>query len=713
MDILLIDDEAPIRDCLTDFLQERGHGVVGCASAEDAMSEYERLFYPLIVVDICLTGMDGIEFCTWVRDQPDGHRHIILVATGKSGPENMQQILAAGADDFIAKPFSPEMLNLRFAVAEQMVKQVAERNKLEKELQREKDFISAVVETAPVLIVVLDQEGYIRQFNRACRNLTGYSLEMVQGETFMEVFLSEEERAKFKLSVANPKLIVPQYLLESEWTQQDQTQRSISWSFTPVLKEQGGLAYIIGAGMDVTERKAAEERLAFLAERDPLTKCYNRSQLHSILQKAVEEAHAGLSTVLLYIDIDNFKVINDTLGHTTGNRVLISLVHILRLATSPENIIVRFGGDEFLIVLHETSLAQANQVAERIRFQINDYLFNEEGKKFNMSASIGLFKVEKNTNGEEVFALAESACYAAKARGRNRVASYEPDKGKNSQLIDDSVWWTCIKDAIRKQHLELWFQPIVNIVSGKVEFYESLVRFRDKQGGIVTPQHFLPSVERSGGITMLDRYVIELALDTLLKHPTATLSVNVSEKSVNDPAFVDYIVGAFSQNGISPGRVIFEIPENVVINLQRVWQMLDLMKTEGFRFALDDFGAGFCSISYLKHLPVEMLKIDGSFIKNLAQQTMNQALVRSINEMGHILRLITVAEFVEDVETLEMLRELGVDYAQGYLFGKPGPQLSCEPQILGIKNCGKTGRLGASPSASQNVVPPDNTASHH
>jgi EAL domain-containing protein (putative c-di-GMP-specific phosphodiesterase class I) len=183
---------------------------------------------------------------------------------------------------------------------------------------------------------------------------------------------------------------------------------------------------------------------------------------------------------------------------------------------------------------------------------------------------------------------------------------------------------------------------------------------------------------------MLDRYVIELALDTLLKHPAVTLSVNVSEKSVNDPAFVDYIVQAFNRNKLSPGRIIFEIPENVVINLQQVWQMLDLMKTEGFRFALDDFGAGFCSISYLKHLPVEMLKIDGSFIKNLAQQDMNQALVRSINEMGHILKLITVAEYVEDVETLELLRELGIDYAQGFLFGKPNPQISVEPPNFAV-----------------------------
>jgi len=680
MDILLIDDESSIRDFLIDSLQARGHRVVGCASAEEAMSQYERLFYPLIVVDVGLPGISGIEFCRWVRNQPEGHRHFILVATGKTGREYLQQILAAGADDFMAKPFSPEMLKLRFAVAEQMVKQLADRKKLEQELQREKDFISAVVETAPVLLVVLDEKGCIWQFNRACRDLTGYSLEAVQGKTFMDVFLSPAEREKFLLDVANPNSVIQRYLLETQWTQPDLVQRSLSWSFTHVLKEQGGFAYIIGAGMDVTERRAAEERLAFLAERDPLTKCYNRSQLHSILQNAVEEAYAGHSTVLLYIDIDNFKAINDTLGHTNGNRVLISLVHILRQATSPDHIIVRFGGDEFLIVLHETSVEQANEVAEKIRSQINDYLFHEGGKDFNMSASIGLFKVEKNTNGEEVFALAESACYAAKARGRNRVASYQPDNVTSSRLIDDSVWWTRIKDAIRKQHLEIWFQPVVHIVSRKVEFYESLVRFRDEEGGIVTPQHFLPAVERSGGITMLDRYVIELALETLLKHPAVTLSVNVSEKSVNDPAFVDYIVQAFARNNLSPGRIIFEIPENVVINLQRVWKMLDLMKTEGFRFALDDFGAGFCSISYLKHLPVEMLKIDGSFIKNLGQQDMNQALVRSINEMGHILKLITVAEYVEDVETLELLRELGIDYAQGYLFGKPNPNIPAEPQ---------------------------------
>ena len=306
MDILLIDDDDWIRGLLVKFLGARGHSLAECSTAEEAMIQYGRLFYPMIVVDVGLTGISGIEFCRWVRKQPEGHRHFILVATGKDGAEDLKQILAAGADDFMAKPFSPEILNLRFTVAEQLVKHLAERKKLEQELQRERDFISAVVETAPVLIVVLDEEGHIQQFNRACREMTGYSLETVHGKTFMDVFLNPAEREKFQLDVANPNSVSQQYLLESQWTQPDLEQRSLSWSFTHVLKEQGGFGYIIGAGMDVTERRAAEERLAFLAERDPLTKCYNRSQLHSILQKAVEEAYAGHSTVLLYIDIDNF-----------------------------------------------------------------------------------------------------------------------------------------------------------------------------------------------------------------------------------------------------------------------------------------------------------------------------------------------------------------------------------------------------------------------
>jgi diguanylate cyclase (GGDEF)-like protein/PAS domain S-box-containing protein len=685
MDILLIDDDDWVRGLLVKFLEARGHNLTECSSAEEAMIQHGRLFYPMIVVDVGLTGISGIEFCRWVRKQPEGHRHFILAATARDA-EDLEQILAAGADDFMSKPFSPEILNLRFTVAEQLVKQLAGRIQLEQELKREKDFISVVVDTAPVLMVVLDEKGGIKQFNRACRDMTGFSLEHVQKETFMQLFLRPEEGKKFQVEVANPESAVQQYLLETEWTHPNLEQRIISWSFTHILKEQGGFACIIGAGMDVTERRAVEERLAFLAERDPLTKCYNRSQLHSIIQKAVEEAYADHSTVLLFIDIDNFKLINDTLGHANGNRVLITLVHILRLATSLENNIVRFGGDEFLIVLHNTSVEQANEAAEKIRTQINDYHFHEGGKDFNMSASIGLFELAKDINGEEVFALAETACYAAKARGRNRVASYQPDNVTSSRLIDDSVWWTQIKDAIRNRRLELWFQPVVNIASCKVEFYEGLVRFRDEGGQVVTPQHFLPSVERSGGMAMLDRYVIELAMETLLTHPAITLSVNVSERSLNDPAFVDYIVQAFAKNHLSPGRVIFEIPENVVINLQQVWEMLDLMKTKGFRFVLDDFGAGFCSISYLKHFPVEMLKIDGSFIKNLGGQPMNQALVRSINQMGHILKLITLAECVEDMETLGLLRELGVDYAQGYLFGKPAPHIPVEQQQL-AENC--------------------------
>jgi EAL domain-containing protein (putative c-di-GMP-specific phosphodiesterase class I) len=265
----------------------------------------------------------------------------------------------------------------------------------------------------------------------------------------------------------------------------------------------------------------------------------------------------------------------------------------------------------------------------------------------------------------------ESACYAAKARGRNCVEIYQPDGVATSRLIADSKWANQIKEAIREERLELWFQPVVHIASGRTEFYEGLVRFRDEHNEIVLPPVFLPSVERSGGILMMDRYIIGQAVAALSKIPEVTFSINVSGKSINDPSFVDHVIQLFANNNISPERLIFEIPENVMINLQQVWRMVDLLKAEGFRFALDDFGAGFCSIAYLKELPVDMLKIDGSFIKGLPGQPMNQALVRSLNETGHILKLHTVAEFVENQETLDILKEIGVDYAQGYFLGRP------------------------------------------
>ena len=675
MNILLVEDDDAIRSLLGEILSSRGHRVFGCASAEEAIAAYGKNFYHLMVLDVGLAGLSGIEFCRWVRSQPEGHRHFILVATGRYSPQDLQEILSAGVDDFMAKPFRPEIINLRFTVAEQQVKRLAEQNRLEQELKHEKETIFAVVETAPVLIVVLDQNGRIQRFNRACREVTGRPVESVQGQTFLEVFLSEEERDQLQLDFNTSPALSQRYPLETVWVTEDGGQRSIAWSFSEVSSTGGNGAQIICAGVDVTERRATEERLTFLAERDPLTKCYNRSQLRRVLQKATEEASQGASTVLLYMDIDNFKTINDTFGHATGDRVLTSVVLVLRQAMGQEDNIVRFGGDEFLVVLHRMTMPEARELAEKIRSQINDYLFREGGKDFNISSSIGLFKIEENINEEEVFTLVESACYAAKSRGRNRVESFQPDNVTISRLIVDSGWWTRTKEAIRKQRLELWFQPVVEIATGKVAFHEGLIRMRDEEGQIVSPQHFLPAVERSGGMSMLDRAVFQLAVETFCKNPGITLSINISEKSVKDPAFAEHIVQTFAQNHLSPNQLIFEIPENVVINLQEVWRMVNLLKMEGFRFALDDFGAGFCSISYLKHLPVEMLKIDGSFISNLVEHEMNSALVRSINETGHILKLTTVAEYVADLTTLKLLKSMGVDYAQGYLLGRPSPEL--------------------------------------
>ncbi|MDD5199558.1 MAG: EAL domain-containing protein [Terrimicrobiaceae bacterium] len=557
LDVLIVEDDPVTRALLDRLVRKRGHLTAPCESAEIALARLLEQYYPIILLDVQLPGMSGLELCRQLRAQPDGDQYYILVGTGNDKPEDLRDILDAGASDYVAKPYHPGFLNVRLTIAEKQVKEIAARKRLEHEL-------------------------------------------------------------------------------------------------------------------------------TFLATRDPLTKLLNRSQLEPALLAAIQATHEGRPAAVLYLDLDNFKVVNDTLGHDAGDRLLLALAALIKTTTRPQDELVRFGGDEFVVILIDAGIEQAMAVADRLREKLDEFRFLDSGMSFRVGASIGVAPVNALLTPAEVLVAADSACYAAKAHGRNRVELHRESDSEIAKLIADTNWATRIQEAMRDDSLELWFQPIVSAVDGTLLYQEALLRYMaPEQTIIVSPGAFLSSAQRSGQGEKLDRFVVHAAFKILADHPGLVLGVNLAAPSFNDSELIRHLESALSEYSVDPARLLFEITETEVMsNLDNAREVLGQMNAMGVKTALDDFGAGFSSLAYLKNLPIDFLKIDCAFIRDLTNNDFNQAILRAIREVARIRNIKTVAECVETREQYDLLGELGIDYAQGFFIARPRSQPYTAAEIV-------------------------------
>jgi diguanylate cyclase (GGDEF)-like protein len=423
------------------------------------------------------------------------------------------------------------------------------------------------------------------------------------------------------------------------------------------------------------ELMESHQKLEEIALHDSLTKLLNRSQLDPLMQEAITRAKAGQTGALLYLDLDNFKTVNDTLGHSAGDRLLINVTTLLHSCIPSTHSIIRFGGDEFVVIFKDVSLEEGRSLAEGLRARMEEFRFTEEGKSFRVNASIGLALIDGELESGALLAAADSACYAAKAHGRNRVELYRPEEMEMIRSMADTNWAAQIKEAIRTGVLQIWFQPIVSVSTRKICFEEVLVRYHDpSQKVMIRPAVFLRAVERSGQAVVLDRYVIQQAFKALADHPGLVLSVNLMGPSFFDPAFPPFVEEEIRRTGLAAERLIFEVTESVVVsNVEQASATISRLQKLGCRVALDDFGSSVSLLVCLKNLPVKILKIDGNFIRDLERQPIHRALVRTIQEVGNIYGRETVAAHVENEKILQVLADLKITYAQGYYFSEPLP----------------------------------------
>ncbi len=568
-----------------------------------------------------------------------------------------------------------------------LVADISERKAAEAELRRAEARYRDLVETAHDLVWSIDAEGRWLYLNRACKSIYGYEPEEMIGRPvadFEDPEFAERDGQAFSGLLAGQELV--QY--EAVHLDREGKRRHLSFNGRAHRDAEGRVVYASGTARDVTERKAFEARLAYYAEHDSLTGLFNRHYFQQELERVVARvARSGETHALLYLDLDQFKYVNDTLGHGAGDRLLVEVAQMLTTHTREGDLLARFGGDEFTVLLYDIEPGGAARAAEHLRALFEGYRFAEGGTAFNISCSIGVALIDRGTaSADEALSHADLACNVAKAAGRNRVHQYDPADRQKAGMAEDMGWAARVREMLEHDRFRLVFQPIYSVRSGEVRGYEVLMRMVCDDGQVILPGGFMPAAERFGLIHAVDRWMVRRAIERLAELRAAgtevSFSINLSGKAFEDEELLPLIRRLLRRTGLEPQRLTFEITETAAIaNLSAAMRFIRALKEIGCQFALDDFGSGFCSFTYLKHLPVDQLKIDGSFVQGLARASVDQAMVRSINQIAHALGKETIAEYVEDARTLELLREFGVDYAQGNYLGRPDERLPARASV--------------------------------
>ncbi len=461
----------------------------------------------------------------------------------------------------------------------------------------------------------------------------------------------------------------------------------------PLPRGGGELRELAGAFGSIREAmRRYQSDLSFQSTHDPLTGLVNRREFERRVGAALSRAKSECSQhALLYMDLDQFKVVNDTCGHTAGDEYLRQLSVLLGDGLRRHDTLARLGGDEFGVLLEHCPPDQAVRIGNELLRHIQDLRFVWEGTSFTLAGSIGLVFVNEHSESlSRVLSVADAACYAAKEAGRNRLHVYREDDSTMLRRHGEMQWVSRIAEAVEQGRFHLYYQPIVPVGSEKQSgaHFEFLLRMEDPAGKIVAPRAFLHAAERYNMMLSLDRWVTQTALRWLEEHPEqlgllALCTINLSGHSLGDADFLQFMIQQIQRNSVPADKICFEVTETAAIgNLTKAVRFMSILRSLGCRFSLDDFGAGMSSFAYLKNLPVDYLKIDGLFVKDIADDPIDYAMVKSINEMGHVMGKLTVAEFVEKEPILLKLREIGVDYAQGYSIARPRPLIEMDTGLF-------------------------------
>ncbi|MEG5102405.1 MULTISPECIES: EAL domain-containing protein [unclassified Microcoleus] len=699
--ILIVDDLPDNLRLLRDTLSAQGYKVRSATTGAMALRAAQLPSTELILLDIKLPDQDGYEVCLKLKSDERTADIPIIFLSALNETFNKVQGLAAGGVDYIAKPFQVEEVlarvetHLTIGRLQQklqnqnlrLLREIEERQRLEESLFAEKELAQVTLQSIGDGVITTDAQGNVRYFNPIAEQLTGWKNHEVQGVPFSTVFLIVDQVTREPVENPINKALLEERIVtlanNTILISHDGTEYPIADSAAPIRDREG---QIIGAVMvfhDVTESRYLTRQLSWEENHDALTGLINRRKFEQQLVEAIASVKdSNQQHALCYLDLDQFKVVNDTVGHIAGDELLRQITALIQKGVRANDMLARLGGDEFGILLTQCSLSQATQIAENLKDIVHQFRFIWNGKTFIIGVSIGVVAIDQTSqNLMELLGAADAACYAAKARGRNCVHIYSLDDSELIKQRGQRQLIAQISRSLETNRFCLYYQKIVSITSKPlVEHYEILLRMLDENGKIVSPAQFIPAAERYGLITEIDCWVIEKFFSNYHKLPDkdalsqGLYTINLSGASISNNQFMRFLIEQFSRYQVPPQTIGFEITETAAIaNFEQARYFMGELKKIGCCFALDDFGSGLSSFAYLMNLPVDYLKIDGAFVKNISHNVISQALVEGFNGIAHAMNLETIAEFVEDETILEKLREIGVDYAQGYGIARPVP----------------------------------------
>jgi diguanylate cyclase (GGDEF)-like protein/PAS domain S-box-containing protein len=549
------------------------------------------------------------------------------------------------------------------------------------EVNARQERLQSVLNNTAEGIVTFDENGIIETWNSAASELFGWSEQEALGSPLTKYISSSEFDNREQYLT---------YFLRNEIINLDNTDSDIighrkngdtfPLSFKSSKMILGSETKYTALIANVTQQKAMLENLRYLAEHDGLTGLHNRAFFNDELNKMVEKVKRNnkYGCSILYIDLDNFKYVNDTLGHAAGDKILVDITQILQQRTRKSDLLARLGGDEFVILLTEDDVKRVEKVADNFREQIANYSLHYDGKIVDIGCSIGVAIINSETKStSEAMSQADVACHFAKRAGRNRIHIFSASDSSDVETMSlDMGWSRRIKQAIENNTFVLALQPIVNTITQNLESYEVLIRMRDDNDSIIMPFAFLPTAERFGLAVEIDTWVIKNSIKYLSQirqqYPDIRFSVNLSAQSLTVPEIPKLIPNLLNKYKLNANALTFEVTEtSAIADMSTAVVLLSDLQKLGCKTSLDDFGSGMSSFAYLRELPVDIVKIDGSFVKNMTNSPVDQAMLKAMNDIAHALGKQTVAEFVEDDTHLELLKAFKIDYAQGYFIDKP------------------------------------------
>jgi len=643
----------------------------------DALNRIKHGRVDVILLDLSLPDSSGLT--TFLRIQPKA-TDVPIVVLVENGAEDLgTDAVTRGALDFLLRE------HLSATLVERVLRYATERTHTMLALKASEQRYRELFQNVTAGVFQTTGDGKFMAANPALVRMLGYGTEdeLLELDVTRDVYMDPEHRTNWTKAmqeageVRNAEMVLKR---------KDGSKIVVLENSRAVRDADGRVLFYEGTLTDITAAHELSQQLSYEASHDALTGLSNRREFERRLQRALEMSQAtGAEHAMLFLDLDRFKIVNDSCGHVAGDELLRQLGEVLKHRVRNNDIVARLGGDEFAVLLHNCTAEDAMQIANNLLKTVEQFEFIWGTHKFSLGASIGLVAIDSHFKRlTQVMNAADSACYVAKDAGRNRVAIYQEDSLLLERRHGEMEWVARAKRALVENRLFLEAQEIRPLCqpegsAPRLSHYELLIRMRDESGRVVPPGAFLPAVERYNLSIRYDRWVLATALQWVGAHEEALkriskIFINLSRDTVADPETAEFVRQSLASSGVDPRRIGFETSESVAVgNLGKANALIMALRRQGCSFALDDFGSGVSSFAYLKALAVDYLKIDGMFVGNLSQDRVDYAMVRSIKEIGHVMGKIVIAESVESESALENLREIGVDYAQGFVIGGPRP----------------------------------------